>query len=104
MTNAYDALHEQCQIVLQRLEQTLSDQEDDNALEDALDINYTVDAKGEYLGANILMAFGGPNIWVDTRYDRIDGYWGGEHIWLSYNDAHDLHGQCEDLYECIRHS
>lgn len=104
MTNVTAALHEQCQVVLQRLEHVPPDNEDYNALEDAMDINYTVNARGEYLGASILVAFGGANIWVDTRYDRIDGYWGGEHVWLGYNDAHDLHGQCEDLYECIRGS
>ena len=36
-------------------------------LEDVLDINYYVDQKKEYLGARILVAFGGPNIWIDDN-------------------------------------
>ena len=35
-------------------------------LADALDINYVVSADAQYLGARILVAFGGPNIWIDT--------------------------------------
>ena len=39
-------------------------------LQDALDIEYIVNGKGEYLGARVLVAFGGPNIWVNTSYPQ----------------------------------
>ena len=35
-------------------------------LQDVLEIEYIVNSKKEYLGARLLVAFGGPNIWVDT--------------------------------------
>ena len=37
-------------------------------LNDALDIEYTVNGAKEYRGASILVAFGGPNITINTSY------------------------------------
>ncbi len=45
-------------------------------LEDALDIQYIVTGKGEYLGARILVAFGGPTIGLIPR-KRLLGATGG---------------------------
>ena len=48
-------------------------------LSDALDINYLVSADLKVMqGARILVAFGGPNIWVDTAKGVVEGYWGSD--------------------------
>jgi hypothetical protein len=46
-------------------------------LSDVLDIQYIVTGAGEYLAARILVAFGGPNIWINTQTKTVEGYWGG---------------------------
>ena len=70
-------------------------------LEDILDINYIVNGKGEYLGARVLVAFGGPNIWVDTQRKRIEGYWWQDKFFSHYdNDEMDLDGALEELWAC----
>tara|TARA_B100000902_G_C26973661_1_gene746679 strand:- start:324 stop:632 length:309 start_codon:yes stop_codon:yes gene_type:complete len=69
-------------------------------LHDALDIQYIVDSKKEYLGARILVTFGGPNIWINTQYNKVEGYWGTDtEIW-SYKDELGIDGACRDLFDC----
>ena len=70
-------------------------------LQDVLDIEYIVNSKKEYLGARILVAFGGPNIWINTRTKQVEGYWWNDSCVLSYdNDALDLDSALSELYCC----
>ena len=46
-------------------------------LEDVYDIRYMMDSEGCMLGAQLLVAFGGPNIWVDTAREEVSGDWWG---------------------------
>jgi len=66
-------------------------------LSGALDIEYTFNANGQYLGARILVAFGGPNIWVDTRHCTVEGHWWGESARADFIDSMGLHESCEEL-------
>lgn len=47
-------------------------------LEDVLDFRYIVTSGREFLGAQLLLAFGGPNAWLDTLTGEISVYWGSE--------------------------
>jgi len=70
-------------------------------IHDALDINYTLDSERQYKGARILVAFGGPNIWIDTAKNTVEGYWWGESYTDSFTeDAMDIHGTCDELFNC----
>ena len=70
-------------------------------LQDVLDIEYVVSSKKEYLGARVLVAFGGPNIWINTRTKQVEGYWWGDKCILSYdNDEMDLDGALSELFSC----
>lgn len=44
-------------------------------LEDALDIEYVVDGENRLKGAMILIGYGGPNVWVDTRWKNLIVAW-----------------------------
>jgi len=70
-------------------------------LSDVLDIEYIVSSKKEYLGARVLVAFGGPNIWINTRTKQVEGYhWGDKSIQSYDNDCMDLNATLEELYNC----
>jgi hypothetical protein len=70
-------------------------------LMDALDIQYIVNGESEYLGARVLVAFGGPNIWIDTSRQLVEGYWWGDSFTASYNnDEMDIDGALSELWEC----
>ena len=70
-------------------------------LSDVLDIEYYCNSNKEYLGARILVAFGGPNIWIDTRYSRVEGYWWSDRWTESFTDALGLDDYCKELFECM---
>jgi hypothetical protein len=67
---------------------------------DVYDIRYIVDREKRYLGAELMVAGGGPNIWVnlDTKY--VEGYWGGDKVEQPFTDNLDLDGYCEEMYGC----
>ena len=70
-------------------------------ISDALDIEYTVSSGGEYLGARVLVAFGGPNIWINTRYNKVEGAWWGDSADFSYDDEMGLDDACREIFECL---
>lgn len=69
-------------------------------LQDALDIEYIVNIRGEYLGARVLVAFGGPNIWVNTRTGTVEGGWWGDRAEASFKDNLGLDEALEELWNC----
>jgi hypothetical protein len=70
-------------------------------LNDALDIQYIVTGQGEYIGARILVAFGGPNIWVNTHTGIVEGYWGSDSATANFlNDPMDVNGACRESWGC----
>jgi hypothetical protein len=69
-------------------------------LQDALDIEYIVNGKGEYLGAHVLVAFGGPNIWINTRTQRVEGAWWGDSATAPFTDNIGLEEALTELWAC----
>ena len=69
-------------------------------MEGTYDIRYYVDSSKRYLGAEILVAGGGPTIWVNTYTKEVEGYWGGDRVTEPFIDNLDLDGYCEEMYGC----
>ena len=69
-------------------------------LQDALDIEYIVNSKREYLGARVLVAFGGPNIWINTRTNTVEGYWWGDKATATFDDGLGLDEALNELFNC----
>ena len=67
---------------------------------DVLDINWILNNDRTYKGARLLVAFGGPNIWIDTVNERVEGYWWGDKCIVSYNDSVGLNDVIEELFHC----
>jgi len=65
-------------------------------LNSALDIEYTIDGRGQYIGAKITVATGGPHIEINTRYNKVIGYWGITKIERSYDDNIGLYDYMEE--------
>ena len=69
-------------------------------MEGTYDIRYYVDSSKRYLGAEIMVAGGGPTVWVNTYTGYVEGYWGGDKVLEPFRDELDLDGYCEELYGC----
>ena len=69
-------------------------------LQDTLDIEYIVNGKGEYLGARVLVAFGGPNIWINTRTGTVEGAWWSDRAEASFKDNIGLDDALSELWDC----
>ena len=44
----------------------------------ALDIEYRASSDLSYLGVEIAIALGGPSVYINTRDNRLEAYWGGD--------------------------
>lgn len=65
-------------------------------LQDALDFEIRTDLKGDYRSAKILIAYGGPNAWIDTATQQLIV------AWWSEAEYRDLPGRfCEELDAAI---
>lgn len=71
-------------------------------LQDALDINYIVNSDKTFKSAKVLVAFGGPNIWVCFDDMKVKGYWWGDYAESSFSGEFvDMVEQAlEELYNC----
>ena len=84
---------------LEKMYPTVDDERDAyEYLNEALGIEYTVNGQKEYLGARILVSFGGPNIWINTRRSTVEGFWWGESFEAGYLDGLGLDEACEDIF------
>lgn len=50
-------------------------------LSDVLDIEYTVSVDKTYKAARVLIAFGGPNAWINTQTNQLEVAWWSEPVY-----------------------
>ena len=73
-------------------------------LQDALDFNWILNSDRTLKGARLLVAFGGPNIWIDTTKGIVEGYWWQDKFVAEYDRnsefACDLDEALQTLFNC----
>jgi ribosomal protein L37AE/L43A len=71
-------------------------------LEGCLDIEYRCGSRREYRSVQIMVAWGGPNIYIDTASALVELYWGGEKADypLSREAVEALDEHMEELFNC----
>ena len=67
-------------------------------MQDVYDIRYIVDREKRYYSAELLVAGGGPTIWVDTWRGQVKGWWGGDKVIENFADNLGLDNYCEEMY------
>tara|TARA_X000001388_G_scaffold35861_1_gene25329 strand:+ start:675 stop:959 length:285 start_codon:yes stop_codon:yes gene_type:complete len=70
-------------------------------MEGVYDIRYLVDYEKRYLGAMLMVAGGGPTIWVNTHTNEVEGSWAGDKCTWAYQDNIGLDDYNEEMYNCI---
>ena len=67
-------------------------------MEDVYDIRYYVDRDKRYLGAELMVAGGGPTVWVNLYTKQVEGYWGSDKVLEPFIDNLGLDDYCEEMY------
>ena len=67
-------------------------------MEGTYDIRYYINRDKQYLGAEIMVAGGGPTVWVNTYTRQVEGYWGGDKVFEPFADELGLDDYCEEMY------
>jgi hypothetical protein len=67
-------------------------------MENTYDIRYLVDREKRFMAAEIMVAGGGPTIWVDLWDNEVKGYWGGDRVTEPFIDTLELNDYCEEMY------
>ena len=69
-------------------------------MDSTYDIRYIVDREKRYMAAELLVAGGGPTIWVNLNTGYVEGYWGGDKVEHPFTDNLGLDDYCEEMYGC----
>ena len=67
-------------------------------MEDVYDIEWITFQDGTFKGARLLVAGGGPTVWVNVKTDEVEGYWAGDHCTEAFQDNLGLHAYLEELH------
>lgn len=67
-------------------------------------IEYTINSDLEYVGARIMITFGGPNIYINTNSKRVELYWWGDTAYAALSDraVEAIDEYFEDMYNMRR--
>lgn len=71
---------------------------------DPFDIEYRVGHAGEYRSVKIMIACGGPNIYIDSASGAVELHWWTEHAqaYLAWDTVETVNQLYEDIYSCLR--
>ena len=67
-------------------------------MDSTYDIRYIVDREKRYYSAEMLVAGGGPTIWVSLNEMEVQGYWGSDRVNVPFTDNLGLDDYCEEMY------
>ena len=72
----------------------------DKFMEGVYDIEWITHQDYSYKAARLLVAGGGPNIWVNLQTNTVDGYWGCDKVEHGFVDNIGLDDYLEEMHGC----
>ena len=95
-----ETCEEQLRRMCRSIAMDITDSKEDASvwMEDVYDIRYLVDREKRYLGCKLLVAGGGPTIWVNTWTNEVEGSWAGDRVTWAYQDNIGLDDYCQEMY------
>ena len=72
----------------------------DNFMEDVYNIEWITHQDHSYKAARLLVAGGGPNIWVNLQTNTVDGYWASDKCTWGFVDEIGLDDYLEEMHGC----
>jgi hypothetical protein len=68
-------------------------------LEGGLDIRYIIGSDKEFISAQVLVAYGGPTIWVNFDEGMVVGDWGGDIVRQHFIDDMGVEDALREMWE-----
>ena len=75
--------------------------DDEDPKYEAYSLQYTINGDGTYLGVKVMLAGGGPTVWLDTYQEEIRGYWGSDKYTRIISDFEYIDEYWEEMYKCL---
>ena len=69
-------------------------------MENVYDIEWITHQDKSYKAARLLVAGGGPNIWVNLQTNTVQGYWWGDYYEHHFSDQIGLDQYLKEIFEC----
>ena len=93
-----DQLRRMCKDIAESISSPGDDDTAQDWMEGVYDIRYIVDREKRYFSAELLVAGGGPTVWVSLNEMGVQGYWGGDRVNVPFSDNLGLDDYCEEMY------
>ena len=93
-----DQLRRMCKNIAESISSPGDDDTAHDWMEGVYDIRYIVDREKRYYSAELLVAGGGPTVWVSLNEMEVQGYWGGDRVNVPFSDNLGLDDYCEEMY------
>ena len=93
-----EQLRRMCKDIAMDITNPDHDQTAHDWMEGVYDIRYIVDREKRYLGCELLVAGGGPTIWVNLYTKEVEGYWGCDRVVEPFIDNIGLDDYNEEMY------
>ena len=93
-----ERLRDQCNHIADQI--TAGEEDVHEWMEGVYDIEWITFQDHSYKAARLLVAGGGPNIWVNLLGNTVDGYWWGDHCKVPFSDNLGLDDYLEELHGC----
>ena len=91
-------LRDQCKHIAETISTPLEDVHE--WMEGVYDIEWITHQDHSYKAARLLVAGGGPNIWVNLQDMNVEGYWGSDRVIEPFIDEIGLDDYLEELHAC----
>ena len=89
-------LRDQCKHIAETISTPLEDVHE--WMNDVYDIEWITYRDGSYKAARLLVAGGGPNIWVNMHTHEVEGYWASDRVIEPFIDNLQLDEYLEELH------
>lgn len=112
MCDTKDMLYKNCKMISEELEEiakngfyTHEDEDDEDGkyyFDDVYGTDYVFRSRVGLVGVRIMVACGGPNIYIDSYNEEVVGYWGSDEV--HYHIRRDVADRITDEFEMFAES
>ena len=98
LTDCEQQLRDQCKRIAEDI--TAGKEDAHKWMEGVYSIEWICHQDKTYKSARLMVAGGGPNIWVNLQTKKVEGYWWGDYYEYNFVDNIGLNDYLEEIYVC----